>query len=332
MASGSDVQYAGGTSRLNWKAWKSQPELNQHATDNERRSSEPEWGSRNFDTANRADAPLEASHNSFNMKSRLMATINAYPLAVDAPAVCDENPTGSSKETGQRPMYYPGISSKTNCLVKPATENSAAAPFNEWFAPASVVAPFLAEFSDGDGANFSDSTGVPGETEINDERCPVSATGSSDESVKGLAYYAGLPINQMPQVCKVDQTAELLRRVEGLKQQLREERARTIRASTENLQFRAALKETADFINIEPERLRHAVEMILRLGWKEITWRRGYTVLHLAAECGNGQIMPLLVKLGANPKSQDSKGRTAADVAKVRGYSHCVEILRELQV
>jgi hypothetical protein len=80
----------------------------------------------------------------------------------------------------------------------------------------------------------------------------------------------------------------------------------------------ASLLEVMRYVDIKQSRLKEALHLVLIDGWKNITWRCGYTALHLAAELGCTEVMPLLVVLGADPSSRDSKGRNALDVADKR--------------
>eukprot|EP00443_Scrippsiella_acuminata_P038978 CAMPEP_0115305942 /NCGR_PEP_ID=MMETSP0270-20121206/72303_1 /TAXON_ID=71861 /ORGANISM="Scrippsiella trochoidea, Strain CCMP3099" /LENGTH=350 /DNA_ID=CAMNT_0002724205 /DNA_START=30 /DNA_END=1078 /DNA_ORIENTATION=- len=109
--------------------------------------------------------------------------------------------------------------------------------------------------------------------------------------------------------------ARLEQEVQELKLRLQQEKAKTADATAEARCLHAALKETTKLVDIQPDRLRAAVQHVVDIGWSNITWRRQYTALHLAAECGNADVLPLLVRLGADPLAKDSKGRTATDVA-----------------
>ena len=53
------------------------------------------------------------------------------------------------------------------------------------------------------------------------------------------------------------------------------------------------------------------VRQAAKVGWSNVNWHRKYTALHLAAELDRPELMPLLIALGANPLSVDSKGRSA---------------------
>ena len=56
----------------------------------------------------------------------------------------------------------------------------------------------------------------------------------------------------------------------------------------------------------------------------------GYTVLHLAAECGNVKIIPLLIKNEAEINSKSRSGLTPLHVATIHGQIEVVELLLQL--
>jgi len=92
----------------------------------------------------------------------------------------------------------------------------------------------------------------------------------------------------------------------------------------------AALREMARVLEIKEQKMKDIVDQIFALGWNSITWRNGYTALHLAAEMGEDAVMPLLTLLGADPTHADYKGRRAIDVARKKQHWKCVETLKKL--
>jgi len=80
--------------------------------------------------------------------------------------------------------------------------------------------------------------------------------------------------------------------------------------------LRTAIQEIAECVDIKPPMLKKTVCQVVKSGWKNITWRRSYTALHLAADHGRADVIPLLVALGADPLCKDVKGRTAIDIGR----------------
>jgi hypothetical protein len=92
-----------------------------------------------------------------------------------------------------------------------------------------------------------------------------------------------------------------------------------------------SLKEMVKFIHVEPLCLKEALTCVVEEGWQSITWKGGYTALHLAAEFGAVEVMPLLVALGADVFALDGKGRFPKDVAKAKHEMEAVKVLRNLR-
>jgi hypothetical protein len=94
--------------------------------------------------------------------------------------------------------------------------------------------------------------------------------------------------------------------------------------------LRRTLQDMSELVQIQPWCLKEAVRYVMKEGWRHITWRNQYTALHLAAELGQADVMPLLVWLGADPEDEDNKGRTARDVAIKMQHRQCVTMLDDL--
>jgi hypothetical protein len=95
--------------------------------------------------------------------------------------------------------------------------------------------------------------------------------------------------------------------------------------------LRAALKEIGKTIHVNPWCLNEAIRLVMKDGWSQIDWAKHYTALHLAAEFGQADVMPLIVALGAKTEDADSKKRTALDVAVKMKHWRCVSMLEDLQ-
>jgi hypothetical protein len=107
----------------------------------------------------------------------------------------------------------------------------------------------------------------------------------------------------------------------------------TIHQSSPALQHRLAfaILHMSTYVDIKPAALKRVFQRVLVDGWDNITWRNSYTALHLAAEMGVADIMPLFVVLGAEPATMDNKGRTARDVAHRRQNTHSDLMLGRIQ-
>mmetsp|Transcript_31583 Transcript_31583/g.58231 ORF Transcript_31583/g.58231 Transcript_31583/m.58231 type:complete len:521 (-) Transcript_31583:73-1635(-) len=95
--------------------------------------------------------------------------------------------------------------------------------------------------------------------------------------------------------------------------------------------LRRAVQDIAAFLNFEPWCLKEAVRYVAASGWSNITWRNSYTAMHLAAEFGQPETMPLLLALGGDPSVMDSNGRTAVDIAKEMQHHDCVDMLAKIE-
>jgi len=119
--------------------------------------------------------------------------------------------------------------------------------------------------------------------------------------------------------------------IDRLTKQLHQEQARAREAKLKVERLQAVLRDTARFVEIEPEKLRDTIRHVLEIGWDNITWARGYTALHLAAEQGSASTFSLLFAMRADPSARDYKGRTAIDIARAKGHADCVAALEDLE-
>lgn len=92
-----------------------------------------------------------------------------------------------------------------------------------------------------------------------------------------------------------------------------------------------ALSEGVKALKLEPHCLKETLKYVVTEGWHNITWRNGYTGLHLAAEHGRDDIAPLLVALGADPCARDSRGRTPLEIARKWEHLPAAWVLTQLE-
>jgi len=140
----------------------------------------------------------------------------------------------------------------------------------------------------------------------------------------------GLSVPDAPEALAPDESGRLapgksepLAPESALMRCLQQERAKAARAEAEVARLQAALGEASQLVEVGNEKVRDTVRHVLLLGWANITWRRGYTALHLAAEHGCAEVLPLLVVLGADPE--------AGDIASAKGHTSCVDVLARLE-
>lgn len=79
------------------------------------------------------------------------------------------------------------------------------------------------------------------------------------------------------------------------------------------------MHEAVELAQVEPSCVNKVIHLVVSSGWNHITWRCDYTALHLAAELGRPDLVPLFVVMRGDLEARDSKGRTPMDVAKARG-------------
>eukprot|EP00418_Pyrodinium_bahamense_P060829 CAMPEP_0179173610 /NCGR_PEP_ID=MMETSP0796-20121207/85677_1 /TAXON_ID=73915 /ORGANISM="Pyrodinium bahamense, Strain pbaha01" /LENGTH=294 /DNA_ID=CAMNT_0020876843 /DNA_START=1 /DNA_END=882 /DNA_ORIENTATION=+ len=91
-----------------------------------------------------------------------------------------------------------------------------------------------------------------------------------------------------------------------------------------------ALAGMTNFVRMGNVCLEETIRHVVATGWSQITWRRKYTALHLAAELGRDDVMLLLVALQADPAAKDSKDRMPVDIARTKERWSCVSLLRRL--
>lgn len=92
----------------------------------------------------------------------------------------------------------------------------------------------------------------------------------------------------------------------------------------------AVLLEMLKFVELEPRCLMESVRHIVQQGWSNITWAKQYTALHLAAELGRADAVPLLFALRGDPETKDTRGRTPLQVAESCRNWDCAEALEAL--
>jgi len=83
--------------------------------------------------------------------------------------------------------------------------------------------------------------------------------------------------------------------------------------------LKRAMHEAVELTEVKPDCMKKVMHLVVSNGWNHITWRCDYTALHLAAELGRPDVVPLLVVMRGDLEAKDSKGRTPMDVAKARG-------------
>lgn len=91
-----------------------------------------------------------------------------------------------------------------------------------------------------------------------------------------------------------------------------------------------SIRVLVGFLHLEPQCLQESVRHIVNEGWANITWKKKYTALHLAAEFGRHDVLPLLIALQADPSAVDVKGRTALEVASSKQNWDCVRLLTKM--
>lgn len=73
------------------------------------------------------------------------------------------------------------------------------------------------------------------------------------------------------------------------------------------------------------------LEQIQTFGWRSMSWKEGFTMLHWAAKQGHGDLCRALVQYDADPSSADSHDRTPIDIARAHGHEEVVPILQDLR-
>jgi len=82
---------------------------------------------------------------------------------------------------------------------------------------------------------------------------------------------------------------------------------------------------------VVPEAYLPVLEQIDELGWENMQWARGFTLLHWAALNNQPALVQQLFAKGASPLQADDDGRTALDYARESGSRAVVEALKLYQ-
>eukprot|EP00927_Polykrikos_kofoidii_P011867 TRINITY_DN15075_c0_g1_i1.p1 TRINITY_DN15075_c0_g1~~TRINITY_DN15075_c0_g1_i1.p1 ORF type:complete len:1487 (-),score=267.22 TRINITY_DN15075_c0_g1_i1:141-4601(-) len=105
------------------------------------------------------------------------------------------------------------------------------------------------------------------------------------------------------------------------KTRLKKEQERLAKAGIEIRRLTTALHEIANFLHMEPPQLLESVQKLCAgNAWGTFRWRKQYSPLHLVAELGLVECIPLLMAFGADATAVDSKGRTAEAIAQAAGH------------
>ncbi|CAE7282819.1 Ankrd55 [Symbiodinium pilosum] len=80
--------------------------------------------------------------------------------------------------------------------------------------------------------------------------------------------------------------------------------------------------------SLMPEAYLPVLEQIDELGWENMQWTRGFTLLHWAAQNDQPMLVQQLFAKGADPLQTDDDGRTALDYARESGSRAVVEALK----
>mmetsp|Transcript_10071 Transcript_10071/g.25318 ORF Transcript_10071/g.25318 Transcript_10071/m.25318 type:complete len:527 (+) Transcript_10071:92-1672(+) len=94
---------------------------------------------------------------------------------------------------------------------------------------------------------------------------------------------------------------------------------------------RVALAEVVKCVDVEPQCLKKVLSYVVTEGWNNITWRRRFTALHLAAEHGRDDVIPFLIALHADPNAVDSKHRSPLDIAREKQHWGAAWTLSQMQ-
>mmetsp|Transcript_12751 Transcript_12751/g.31697 ORF Transcript_12751/g.31697 Transcript_12751/m.31697 type:complete len:1262 (+) Transcript_12751:44-3829(+) len=155
------------------------------------------------------------------------------------------------------------------------------------------------------------------------ERCVVAIRFAADSEMRIRSGAAAVAAAQSTR------EQALWEEVAELRARLKNEETRSQRALNEVRRLNWSLRELVKFAEISPATLRESVQEAVVVGWSGITWHRQYTALHVAAELGRSELLPLLLSLGADPSEKDYKDRTALDVARQRGHPACIVALEQ---
>ncbi|CAD7963983.1 unnamed protein product [Amoebophrya sp. A120] len=83
--------------------------------------------------------------------------------------------------------------------------------------------------------------------------------------------------------------------------------------------------------NLTPT-LRAGIEAVLQMGWKKIKWPNGFSALHLAAQCGNLEVVKILLErvvgVGEDYEARDKLGNSPLDYAVSSKHEIVADYLR----
>mmetsp|Transcript_76858 Transcript_76858/g.213520 ORF Transcript_76858/g.213520 Transcript_76858/m.213520 type:complete len:1164 (-) Transcript_76858:106-3597(-) len=148
-----------------------------------------------------------------------------------------------------------------------------------------------------------------------EDRLAATLRLGSNADVRRQVNLAGMVASQAAR------ESALHRQVNELNNRLDAERERLRMARIEIRRLGCALKEVAHFVELSPSSIADSVRTVLRCGWHGPVWRRQQTPLHMAAELGRTDLIPLFIALKGDPMAKDAKGRTPTDIAKKKGHT-----------
>jgi len=80
-----------------------------------------------------------------------------------------------------------------------------------------------------------------------------------------------------------------------------------------------------------PDQYMKVLEQIRTHGWRAMSWRDGFTMLHWASKHGHEDVCKYLVNLDANPSDKDGQGRSPIDMATTAGHQDLAITLGSLR-
>jgi len=130
--------------------------------------------------------------------------------------------------------------------------------------------------------------------------------GSHDHSGRNAVYYAQLRGHKALELWLQEQIE-----ISGVSAQMHKSEERTF--------------------NHIPETYRKVLDQIREHGWRSMTWRDGYTMLHWAANKGHADLCAYLVELDADPNARDGQNRTPIDIAFKNSNQDLASTLQDLR-